>query len=279
MSRSSSENFSHCPRDTVESDRRTAKKNRRPKSYASTAPQYFVPSFSVRRRVLITPELKEFAKELKGLLPRNYRVFDPRKFGLTIIEQRKLVDRFRLADEHPEPAAMENVANRLAKEIKHSLIAVPRRLTMPTGRIDGFGDNGNKDTLGVIPNGWKGFTAHYADKGLDKQVLPMPVIIREADLCVGALTNAFGGSEQLQQGFSAVGFSRTPHISFARKEKGGPLSDSEIQSQSTTIDEIMPETFELFDPVIYLRLSPYQKSPIEISARSPRLSQYAELLD
>ena len=116
-------------------------------------------------------------------------------------------------------------------------------------------------------------------KGLDKQVLPMPVIIREADLCVGALTNAFGGNEQLQQGIRTVGFSRTPHISFARKERGGSLSDSEIQSQSTIIDEIMPETLVLFDPVINLRLTPYQRAPIEISVRSPRLSQNAQLLD
>ena len=79
--------------------------------------------------------------------------------------QRKLIDRFRLADEHPEPVVVDNVANRLAKELKQSLTAVPRRLIIPTGRIDGFGDSGSRDTLGVIPNGWKGFTAHYAEEG------------------------------------------------------------------------------------------------------------------
>lgn len=279
MGRRGAEGIYKLPRGTVESDRQARIKNRsRPKSFASTAPQYFVPSFAVRRRVLITPEVKDFVKELKEDLPRNYRVIDPRSLAMTIIEQRRLVNRFRLADVHPEPEMVERVVGITARNLKHSLHGVPRRLEVPTGRVDSFGDEGKKDKVGIIPKGWKGYSAHYAERDMEKKILPMPIIIRETNVCLGGIITAFGSDEELERGINMDCFSRTPHITVAQKMKGGPISHGEMQSMAAVVDEIMPDTLELFDPVLHMRLYPGQVVPIDVSARSPRMSRNGPLL-
>lgn len=272
----------HLARDTVGSDTGTRRKNRaRPKTEASTEPQFFVPSFSVRRKVLVTEEVQEFMGELKKVLPRNYRVFRPDRLAMTIVEQKRLIDRFRQAKVQPSEEVVESVARNTSRELKRSLNGVPRSLSVSLGRVDRFGSENEKNKIGIIPRGWKGYTSHYAEKDAtkDKNILPMPVIVRETNICLGGLVTAFSGNENLERGIRLDGIARTPHISLARKERGGPISHSEIQAVSAIVEEIAPEGIELFDPVIYLRVAKDQHEPISIYSRSPRLSQFGPFLE
>lgn len=276
--RSTSEGFYYAARDTVESQRQTRVKNRNrtrqlQQLQSDLHPQYFVPMFGVRRQVLLTPELEEFTKDLKENLPGNYRVFDARSLAMTIMGQRKVIQRIRDAALYPSEDLVQRAAERTAKELKQSLQGVPRRMTVPLGRVDSFGDEGKRDKVGIIPSGWKGFTARYADRGAppQKDVLPIPVLIRETNICLGGIASTFGHNEELERGIRLAGLSTTPHVTVAQKVTGGPISHSEMQGIGAIVEECMPESLVLFDPLIQVKLATSSEK-FSIPPRSPRLS-------
>lgn len=154
MSNRTPEGFSHLPRDCIESDRRArisnrANDRRKPKTFASTAAQYFVPSFSVRRPVIKTDEVEEFINRASTNLPRAYETTS--LSGVTIVEQHRMIEQFRNADIHPDPEKIENIARRVAETLRDSIRTIPRRIDIPTGRVYRFGTSQTR--LGMVPAG------------------------------------------------------------------------------------------------------------------------------
>ncbi|NBU33159.1 hypothetical protein EB118_18010 [bacterium] len=262
-----SDGMYHIPRSTLEPDNRALAIR---KTFASTAPDFFVPSFALRRQVLKTPETIDFVRQLHERMPKNWRVLSPGSLALTLVEQKKLVKEFRKQEECPDPERVEKVAKSIASQLKHSLFRVPRRLEVPTGLVYAFGEKHNKNKLGVIPAGWKGFSAPYAETDNQKNVLPMPIIVRETNLAIGAIATEFAQNGELAQALRATAVGRTPHITFAQKIKGGPISQAEEHAFAGLVDDILPESLTVFDPIIYLRLTKDQPDPHVLHARAPR---------
>jgi hypothetical protein len=98
----------------------------------------------------------------------------------------------------------------------------------------------------------------------------MPIIVRETNLAIGAIATEFAQNGELAQALRATAIGRTPHITFAQKIKGGPISQAEEHAFAGLVDEILPESLTVFDPIIYLRLSKDQSDPIVLHARAPR---------
>ncbi len=62
----------------------------------------------------------------------------------------------------------------------------------------------------------------------------------------------------------------TPHITIAHKQRGGHISQSEAAAMAGLIEEIMPDEFQLFDPVIHFRPRPDFDATQKIHVRPPR---------
>jgi hypothetical protein len=249
-------------------------------------PGFFVPSFSVKRPVVKTDELEEFLEGVRERLPSNYKVARAGSLAMTLLEQNFLIRRFRAIDYEPDPDEINGVVESLLPGMRHSLgpdksdgrvLGVPRKLFLPLqGRVDTFGKLDAPTKLGVIPNGWKGFRAHYAErdkqkKGSHEEVLPMPILVRESQLIYGAIETGFSHIEDfIGSGRGNNPMNMTPHITIAQKQKGGSISQSEAASMQGLLEEIIPERLQLFDPVLYYRPTPDRDSTQSITFRPTR---------
>lgn len=237
-------------------------------------PEYFVPMFGVSRRVYPTEETQDFLQKLKADLPKNYNVLNVRSLHMSILNQRKIIGRVREEEFLPDEGQIIESAETTAENLKKSLEGVPRRLDVPVGRVDSFGDPGRQTKVGISPKGWKGFTARYAERAADAQktILPMPVIIRETNIVLGNVITALGGNEGVN-GIHTAGLATTPHITVAQKQKGGSISQSEIQGMSAIVEQAMEdvglEAFSLLDPVVRAKTASNEE-PVKFLARSPR---------
>lgn len=257
----------HLPRDTVETDNQlTRTARRRAKQMgADLGPTFFVPSFGVRRPVVISEPVRAFLGDLRSVLPRNYNVISPDHLALTVLEQRLLVAKFRNIDVQPYVHEIEAVKDATASHLRaHLSEGVPRKLPFALGRIARFGTGPQGPTkLGIEPKGWKNYNAKYADtdgnsRGSTHEMLPIPVIIRESVLCVGSIDQGLSQYDD-EPRFGAVNpFNRTPHITIAQKQRGGSISESEASGLAGAIAAVLPdpEEFELFDPVINWKHGP-----------------------
>ncbi len=263
------EQFYHAARDTLDTDMRALRKKGQ-RAEAASVPDFFVPSFAIRRPLLKTPETIDFVRQLKERLPKNWRVFTPGSLALTLVEQKGIVKEFRKQEECPDPERIERVARSVARQFKQSLVGVPRRLEIPTGQIFAFGEKNHRRKLGVIPAEWKGFSAPYEERGADKAVLPIPIIVRETNIAIGAIANEFAGNGTLVSSLRTMAMGRTPHITFAQKVEGGSISQTEEHAFAGLINEIMPPMLTAFDPLIFLRLDREETEPEVIRTRPPR---------
>jgi len=186
--------------------------------------------------------------------------------GITQIEQRKMIKRLHKAGAELSAEQVEEMAHSVADQIRQSIKGAPRRMEMPVGRVYKFGDDGNR--LGVVPLGWKGFSARYARRGDNNERLLMPMLVRETNVAVGGIANFLHeqgspGDDMRVRDISAG----TPHITFAQRKKGY-ISQSEERALAQPLESIMPESFAVFDPVIFLKLR--QGDPARpIFVRSP----------
>lgn len=257
-------------RDSLESDNYLPRRSRRRAKQMGLdpGPTFFVPSYSVRRPVVVTDQLKGFIVDLNSNLPRNYRVKTAREMALTILEQRLLISKFRAIDFAPEADEVKAVAKTTKEQLAFSLTdskaAVPRKLPFALGRISSFGTTGSPTKIGIEPLGWKGFNTSYSDrsaeglKGSVRERQAIPILIREADLCVGAMANGFNQYDDLPEFNSINPYNRTPHITIAQKQRGGSISQSELSGIAGIVLECLPESgeFELFDPIIFTQFGP-----------------------
>ncbi len=252
----------------------TSRKYRPPKherSMKSTEPTHFLPSFAVRRPVIATPETEQFYSDSKRLLGRQYDV--ERLFALTLVEQQKMVHVFRDREIAPTVDRMEDVARFVARLIGEKIKSSPRRTEIPTGRVFRFGAENRR--LGIVPLGWQGYTANYANRDQQGNRLPMPMIVRESATAIGGITNALAEEyDDLQVSLTDIG-AETPHFSFARHRRH-EITQAEHRALVEPLSHIMPEVVTVFDPVIFLRRS--QHEPVQIiCVRSP--GEYSGLVD
>jgi hypothetical protein len=272
----------HSPRDTIELDRRSRRKH---KELGVVYHGFFVPSFGVKRPVRVSEELIEFTENLKSVLPKNYKVRNPRSLSMTLSEQGFIVNKFRSIGICPEPEIVSKIANTMQGDLKQSLKGVPRWLDLPIGEVDSFGKKGSPTRVGLVPNGWRGFGRHYGErnlgvKGSKSEVLPLPVIVRESNIIAGAIINGFSMYEDFEGTSGRLNpTNRNPHITIAEKQRGGSISQSEMMAIEGIVKEVMPEemTVELFDPVTFVRLDRRRTDTesgalqhFELFARGPR---------
>lgn len=255
------------PRDRLGSgngSKRGSKKGNR------RAQEFFVPSFSVKRPVIPTDESTEFMRNLRDVLPKNYRVRAIGDMAMTILEMSTLIEKFHMINIQPDPEEIKATAESLQGGLKTSLYGVPRELHLPLGRVNTFGsDKRNRTSIGIEPKGWKGPSARYADIDLDKNKLPMPILVREFDIVAGRTLNSLSSHEGFTDGLVMNTANATPHITIAIKEKGGSISDSELSAVAGIIDEVKPPELELFDPVTHLLLESGVKNMQTLFARRP----------
>lgn len=253
----------YMPRESTYTIRRRLRG--KDKTLASSAPTHFLPSFAIRRPLIKTEETEEFLKRARRVLPRNVEVGID--CGLTIIEQRKMIRQFREVGAEPQPDRVQEIATSIAHLLKESIKSSPRRLEVPMGRVFRFGTHNTK--LGMVPTGWRGYTARYARRSETGERLAQSMFVREANVTLGGIAMAFSeesGNER-EVKIADLG-SETPHITFACRSSGG-FSQAEERALSGPLEEILPEKISLFDPVIYLKLHQGQAEPIIINPRSP----------
>jgi len=225
--------------------------------------------------VLKTEETEDFLGALQGELSRHYRVTPIGRLVMTAVEEREVVRTLRESRVDPQPEEMTAVARNLRDSYRDMLKSKPRTLHVPLGGIFTFG--AKNDKLSVVPSGWKGYKKHYARRGLDGSVLPIPLLTTEVDLAIGALANAFGDEESPNPVNVGPLQNKTPHITIAQKVNGGAITNSEFHAVREIIESIMPAEFVLFDPAIYLRIE--QGEPPEVlHPRSVKQRDFGHLL-
>ncbi|MDZ7786031.1 MAG: hypothetical protein U5L95_02810 [Candidatus Saccharibacteria bacterium] len=226
-------------------------------------PDFFVPSFSVYRPVLATEEMIDFHGQLESLFDRlPYKVQPLGSMAIRLLEQHQLIGVFRDANVEAYADEMHDVSDGVKKGLQQQVKGQPKELKMPTGGLYPFG-NRNK-SVGIVPGGWKGFKARYADT--DKKGNPIfnSRIVSETSLIVGALAQMYASeyekddemveNDELTEVDMRPLFARTPHLKVARKTRGRKISSKEVSELNGQIGEIMPSEIPLFDPIIQLRL-------------------------
>lgn len=255
--------------------------------------EFFVPSFSVRRPVLATEEVKDFHSWLTSYFKRSpYEASDIGYLGLLLVEQKGLIGVFHKADVQPEARDVLSVAENIRSGLQNQLKSKPRSLPFVTGGIYAFGQNTNK--IAVVPNGWKGYRSRYAKKNEIGEHLMNAQLVTESSIAIGGIANAFtrgidSFGEESKIDTSQL-YARTPHVTIGEKKRGGKISADEIADLNGNISEHLPDKLPLYDPIIHLRLQPERGSvfydeagtPNEYAPsmfiRNPKMREYGHML-
>lgn len=93
-------------------------------------------------------------------------------------------------------------------------------------------------------------------------------LAREAAISLGVLATSFAEEDDVEgMQISRMMGSATPHVSVSKKVRGGAITVAEERSIAGQLEEILPDSIPVFDPVIHLTLSPEDTKTIFI--RSP----------
>jgi hypothetical protein len=245
----------------------------------------FMPSFSVRRHVeLADGSAEEVHKRLKRVLRMGRNRFEgyvvaPDKLCLVMVEQRALIDQMRRAKIQPEKSAsqddpplaqkVENVAVNLQLGLSKLLQNTDNRLELS---LDNPRPLKERKTVGCLPAAWRGYSANYYRRGHHERPLteakthkpefmsPNELLIAEKNLCVGAVASLF--AEEAKP-FDATPFYSEPHVAFVHRN--APISPSQFQNWEKKLEDIIPETVTLSDPVVYVQLE-RTTEPLELKA-------------
>lgn len=224
---------------------------------------------AVRRPVIIEDEeaaqlQRDIKRRIKREMPsrksRHISVLPPEDWSLTIIEKGKLSEQLQIADVVPDRRQMWRLAGVLRQALRVALKDDAEALALPLGVADRFGPSDLKPAVGLTPAGWKGRRARYALHDDEGNRMPLGSLVEENQVCVGAITEALcidptAASETL---------SKAPHISVLRNRKG--IRDHEFRVLGPLVEEVVPATVTLGDPVIYLHDKGYA-DPFEITIR------------
>jgi hypothetical protein len=236
----------------------------------------FMPSFSVRRHVeLADGSAEEVHKRLKRVLRMGRNRFQgyvvaPEQLCLVMVEQRSLINQMRRAKIQPEQSAsqnsdeppfakkVENVAVSLQLGLSKLLQNSDNRLEL---RLDNPRPLKERKTVGCLPAAWRGYSANYYRRGHHETPLteakaqkpefmsPNQLLIAEKNLCIGAVASLFA---EESKPFDATPFYSEPHVAFVHRN--APITPSQFQSWESKLDDIIPESVTLSDPVVYVQL-------------------------
>lgn len=208
-------------------------------------PTYFVPAFGVRRGVsLDDPEVPILLRTLRKKLDKHYSVPPPSKLSLSTIEKNTLIERMREARAKPSSCEMRELALSTRDGLREMIADTPTRLTLPLGQIARLGSQRN--ILGIVPLGWRGYRAHYAIRDEQDKPLALGTIVAENQFSLGVISAAMATNRR----FVIDGLAQTPYIPIARHN--GPIQDHELRVVQDKLEDEVPDTLALDDPVIYL---------------------------
>lgn len=253
---------------------------------------FFVPSFSVRRSVLATEEMKDFHSWLESYFKRKpYEVTELGRMGLLLMEQKGFINLFHQADIQPEAVDVLAVAENMREGLRENLKSKPRNMPMLAG---GIHRSGGDNKIVISPRGWKGYRASYARRSEHGNLQFNSQLVQEANIVVGSVANGFRDGLNSFGAISEIDArplaARTPHVAIGRKSRGGKISNDEIVDLEGNILERMPDSLSLFDPVIHLKLQPGSTPVIEsydgqpsdydpiMFVRNPKLRDYGHML-
>ena len=218
-------------------------------------PKYFVPTFSIRRNVSLDDRVTtNMQKRLRKALGPHYDILPPARMGLTIVEQRKFIERLREARIMPAAKEMTELALSTRDGLEEILKNKPSTLVVPVrDTVSVFGAKDNK--LTIEPLGWKGYNARYASENEFGEPLPLASIVVENKFAIGSISAAMAHNRT----FVVDGLARPPHITLAKKR--GTITDRELRRVNNSVQDILPNELTLEDPVIYLRAE--RQGPVE----------------
>jgi hypothetical protein len=230
----------------------------------NAAATYFVPSFSVRRHITAASEaqVRKMQREVKDRIGREFRPTPPNQLSIKGFEQRKMIERMRELDKHPNPQDMEDAAHDVRRKLKELLSNAPPTLSVPLGQLGLFGYN--KKALGVQIMGWKGYRAQYAVYDDDYKLTPLGTIVEENETCLDVVADSFQDEE-----FNVEGLAPMPHITIARH--GNTIYPDKLYKAEKLLGDVLPDALEFGDPVITLHLEP-SADPQTLYVRNARQS-------
>lgn len=261
----------HRPRDTLETDKGFRRRNRS-RNWLDRAAEhsgFWVPGVSVRRPVVRDEDYDEFVDSLNEVLGRNFRVISPYQRAVTILEERKFIDAFRQAgyqlDEEEARDLVQVLSSDMGEQLKGGTVA--RKVEFPVGQVAVFGDEHN--VVGLEMAGWDGHKDKYHPSTFSYR------FFQESAVTLGAISRMFGGGGVAARPLE----NKTPHISLARKIKGGPISSSELAGIVNRLEGVgVPSGVEVFDPFIYARVNDQDDGPVPIRVRPHRGATYDDIL-
>jgi hypothetical protein len=224
---------------------------------------HFVPAFSIMREVLvddgvaeelqreISEKLRQEASKknskLKPSLVGHLTAHHHTRLSMTVVERSMFIRLMRDADMHPTADGMEQLAYSVRDGLEKLLKDTDRPLRLPLGQLAKFGEGDDKRKIGVVPNGWRGFGARYADRDEAGKLTPLGLIVAENELCVGAITNAMADHPRFMSG----GLTRTPHVTLLTK--ADKIREHEMRLLAPIISDSLPDEFNFSDPRIFLK--------------------------
>lgn len=237
-----------------------------------TDENYFVPSFSVRRHLHRDAEDAwiEHQAAVKKRIGSSYKMVNPEEVSIKIFEQRALIRGMKLANIHPDPKEIKDLASGLGEQLRNLLLHVESPLEVPLGRLAMFGPQDRPTSLAYEIAGWRGDKPNYGNYAVgsvaramndfigydmaENTMSPLAVIQAERRLVVGAATLAYGA-----QGLRAENMVVTPHVSFARPRKF--IQEFRRHDIFSSLSDIALDSTLFGDPIVEVHLE--KGGPIE----------------
>lgn len=214
-----------------------------------TTAKYFVPSFSIRRHVSRNSEvqLRRMQRDVQRRLGGAFTVMAPEFLTVKVLEQKKWIERMRELDIRPSPDDMKDLAYEVRDGLTEILDFSPSPLSLPIGRLGVYGYR--EQALGLGIQGWKGYRARYASHDENGAMTAYGAIVAENQFCLESIEAAVG-----DDAFSVEGLAPTPHITIARRSDS--IRARELRNIESRLEDIIPASIEVSDPIIELRTHP-----------------------
>lgn len=228
-------------------------------------PNYFVPSLSIRQHVANEGEREVVAmqRHAKRTLGKGFRVVEPERLTIKLINQRVFIRRVREAGVHPTPGEVKQLALYLCDELFKIFSNAPPIMELPLGHVAVYGDN--NQVLGLEMAGWKGPNGRYGSFEASNGRPPTPnaTIAAASQVCVNGIAEVMSGLSG--QAFNTEGIARTPGINIAHKMSG--IRDRELRKIDPALSDGLPLYVQMGDPIIDMRLERSQSEPTPLFIR------------
>lgn len=237
-------------------------------------PKPFIPTVSVERPVIWENEKDQkeywqaFHRALgKGLSDKQRsRHMIRRPHDLRVVQMRETVlaeqmENLQRYDQRQEAAA--RLACLLQERLNSLLKDSPELLSLELGNLACFTEPGSSqpEVMAMPPRGWRGPKAKYAASDDHGNVAPLHQLSVETQLYRDALndTNSW---------FEPKDIVADPYITVIENRMGIVRRDFQVIGSSLAREQAIPDSVQLGDPVITLRMGPSRLQVEELSVRS-----------